>query len=133
MKNYQAQATNILNKMAVKFSTSFIGYGLFFDDDKQSRDTFRVTFKRASSRFSIKFGQSINDSTGNGSKAPTQYDVLACIQKYDVGSFEDFCGEFGYDEDSRKALKTYKAVCKEYEKVSKFFTSDEIEILQHIA
>lgn len=62
---------------------------------------------------------------------PTNYDILACLQKYDVGSFEDFCSEFGYDEDSRKAEKTYNAVCKEYEAVDRLF-GDIIEQLQEI-
>lgn len=52
---------------------------------------------------------------------PTAYDVLACLQKYDVGTFEDFCGDYGYDNDSIKSLKTYKAVKKEYENVIKMF------------
>lgn len=63
---------------------------------------------------------------------PTAYDVLTCLQKYDVGSFADFCGEFGYDEDSRSAKKTYKAVRKEFSKVSELFSDEEIEELQEI-
>lgn len=63
---------------------------------------------------------------------PAAYDVLACLQKYDVGSFEDFCSEFGYDTDSRKSLKTYKAVVKEYDNVCKIWNDTEIEDLQEI-
>lgn len=65
-------------------------------------------------------------------KTPTAYDVITCIQKYDIGTFEDFCSEFGYGEDSRKAENIYKAVCKEWRQVEAFFTPDEIEILQEI-
>ncbi len=65
-------------------------------------------------------------------QAPTSYDVLACLQKYDVGTFEDFCGEFGYDTDSKTAEKTYKAVVNEYTNVCKLFTDAEIEQLQEI-
>lgn len=64
--------------------------------------------------------------------APTLYDVLACLQKYDVGSFENFCGDFGYDLDSRSAKKTYKAVVKEYDKMCTLFSNDELEVLQLI-
>jgi hypothetical protein len=63
---------------------------------------------------------------------PTAYDILACLQKYDVGSFEDFCSEFGYDEDSKTAEKIYKAVCKEFDNVCKIWTDEEIELLQEI-
>jgi hypothetical protein len=61
------------------------------------------------------------------------YDVLACFQKYDVGSFEWFCANFGYSTDSITAHKTYKAVCKEYAAMQRLFTTDELEQLQEIA
>jgi hypothetical protein len=64
--------------------------------------------------------------------APTLYDVLACLQKYDVGMFEDFCSEFGYDIDSSRAKKTYIAVVKEYNKMCSLFTDEELELLSEI-
>ncbi len=64
--------------------------------------------------------------------APTLYDVLACLQKYEVGTFEDFCSDFGYDLDSRTAKKTYKAVVKEYDKMCSLFNNEELEILTEI-
>ena len=66
------------------------------------------------------------------SEEPTNYDILACIHKYDVGSFEDFCGDFGYNIDSIQAEKTYKAVCEEYEKLCTIFTDEEMELMRHI-
>lgn len=65
-------------------------------------------------------------------EAPTEYDVLACLQKYDVGTFENFCGDFGYDTDSRTAEKVYKAVCNEYKNVAMLFNDSEIEQLNEI-
>lgn len=35
-------------------------------------------------------------------------------------SFEDFCSDFGYDEDSRTAEKTYNTIIKQAEKTEKF-------------
>jgi len=64
--------------------------------------------------------------------APTNYSILACLQKYDVGTFEDFCNEFGYDTDSITAEKTYKAVCEEYKNLCTLFTDAEIEQMQEI-
>ena len=64
--------------------------------------------------------------------APTAYDVLACLTKNDPGTFEDFCSEFGYDEDSRKAEKIYNAVLDEWKNVCALFTDEEIEQLQEI-
>lgn len=63
---------------------------------------------------------------------PTLSDVLACLQKYDVGTFEDFCSEFGYDTDSKRAEKTYKAVSKEYDKMCSLFSDSELDTLSLI-
>lgn len=63
---------------------------------------------------------------------PTFYDVFTCLTKYDVGTFDNFCDNFGYDNDSITALKTYKQVVKEYKQLSKLFTSDELELLNLI-
>lgn len=49
-KNYSKMANNILAKMNVKMHTAFIEYGSHFDDDKQSRDIYRVTFVRGKSK-----------------------------------------------------------------------------------
>lgn len=64
--------------------------------------------------------------------APNAYDVLACLTKYDPGTFENFCIEFGYDTDSRKAEKIYKAVVNEWQNIAMLFTDSEIEQLQEI-
>lgn len=63
---------------------------------------------------------------------PTAYDILACMTKYDPGTFEDFCYEFGYDEDSRTAERIYFAVQKEYTQLSRIFTPEQMEELQEI-
>lgn len=62
----------------------------------------------------------------------TAYDVLTCITKSDPGTFEDFCGEFGYDSDSKRAEQTYFAVQKEWAKVRRFFTPEELAEIQEI-
>ena len=66
------------------------------------------------------------------SPLPTAYSLLACLQKYDPGTFRNFCGDFGYSDDSIKALETYKAAQEEFEKVRLFFTADELVKLQEV-
>lgn len=63
---------------------------------------------------------------------PTAYDVLTCLTKYDPGTFEEFCGEFGYDTDSRRAEKTYNAVFNEWLEITRLFNDKEIEALREI-
>lgn len=62
---------------------------------------------------------------------PTLYDVLACLTKYDPETFEDFCSEYGYDTDSRKAYDTFQAVDKEWHEVKRLF-SDCLDELAEI-
>lgn len=63
---------------------------------------------------------------------PTCYDVLACMTHYDPGSFQNFCDEFGYSNDSIRALKTYLAVQDEWENLRRIFTSEQLEELAEI-
>lgn len=64
--------------------------------------------------------------------APGAYSILSCLTKYDPDTFEDFCGNYGYDTDSRQAEKTYKAVCKEYESLTRLYDSEELEAMAEI-
>lgn len=47
-------------------------------------------------------------------------------------SFEEFCDDYGYDEDSRKAERIYKAVVKQNAAIERLFGSEKIELLQEI-
>lgn len=63
--------------------------------------------------------------------SPSLYSVFTCLTKYDPGTFENFCSDFGYDSDSISALKTYKSCVKEWDNVEKLF-GDVIDELQEI-
>ena len=167
ISTYEQQAIDLLNQLNLTFKAEFLKHGKHFEDDKQTRDIYKITLQRAGREYSFNFGQSINCSgvykvknypkykdkcwrdmtsalnelgysersniyRNPNFSAPSAYDVLACLQKYDVGTFENFCSEFGYDVDSRKAEKIYKAVCDEFTNVERLFSPDEIEILQEI-
>lgn len=68
---------------------------------------------------------------------PTEYDILACLQKYDVGSMDDFMSEFGYEihcvEDMTNFINTYNAVVKEYNDIRRCFTEEQIEAMSEIS
>lgn len=65
-------------------------------------------------------------------KKPSLYSILCCLTKNNPGTFENFCSEFGYDEDSRKAYKTYTAVKEEYMNMCSLFNDEELELLSLI-
>lgn len=70
----------------------------------------------------------------HGEKKPTAYDILAgvSIQAGGQGSFEDFCANFGFYTDSRKAESTYKECLELHEKLRAIFTPSELEKLAEI-
>src|SRR6185312_12921531 len=99
ISSYEQQAIDFLSDNKIEFATKFIGHDTHFDGDTEERDRFKCTFTKRLypiKTFTVIFGQSIASSTGNGSKKPTAYDVLACITKYDPGTFSNFCSDFGY-------------------------------------
>ncbi len=63
---------------------------------------------------------------------PTAYSILACLQKTEPGSLEEFCSDCGFNPDSIKDNKVYAAVCKEYNGLSKLFTQEELDEMAEI-
>ncbi len=63
---------------------------------------------------------------------PTVYDVLACLTKYDPGTFDEFCSDFGYDNDSRRVERIYFSVVEEYQNMKRIFTEPQLEKLREL-
>lgn len=123
------KAANLVTKVFnIKLKVLDKGYRKYFKDDRDARWVFKMVISRDKKRYTFTFGQSIAAADAE----PTIYDILTCLTKYDPGSFEDFCSDFGYDEDSRSAEKTYKDVVKEYKAMRRLFTEEELEVLSYI-
>ena len=89
----------------------------------------RVTLKCGRKRLTVPFSQGSAHT-----KEPIAADVLDCMASDAAGyenarSFEEWCSEYGYDEDSRRAEKTYKAVEQSSAKLSKFLGQEQYEQL----
>lgn len=128
ISSYEQQARDFLKATKTEYACFYFDHKPYFPDDKESRDIYTVRLRNFNHSYMFKFGQSI----ANTGKAPSAYSVLACITKYDPGTFEQFCGDYGYDTDSRKAEKTYKAVVEEWQNIRTLFTPEELEKLQEI-
>lgn len=148
--SYQKQAIDFLKLTNTTFKVEYKKHGLYFPDDKEGRDIYNVTLKNKKHSYTFTFGQSI----ANTGKSPDEYSVLACLTKYEPGTFENFCSDYGYlqltydekfenlikprSENYRWVLKEQKArriwiaVCKEWENLNKLFTSSEIALLSEI-
>ena len=102
--------------------------------------TLRTTGKEAQKKHRVKisyFGKSYVTDYYMGSaltRKPNKKDVLNSMLLDDVSGidFNEFCCEFGYDNDSIKALKTYKACQRETKALHNMFDSDEIDMLREL-
>ena len=63
---------------------------------------------------------------------PTEYDILACVEKHSYDSFSDFCAEFGYSTDSISARETFLACGEEYAGLRRIFTEEQMKKLREI-
>jgi len=63
---------------------------------------------------------------------PTPYDVLACLDVMYNDTFEDFCFNYGYDDDSITAKRIYDASMLQDRMLRKLFTQEQLEQLQDI-
>jgi len=124
-------------KMVFNFGQSLNNSGFYFTQGvkKVEIDKKFLELDLSESQLKTKLIQTIRQACDkiHYPKAPTPYDILAGLQNYEVGSFENFCDEFDYNVDSKKAEKTYNAVLKEWQEVQKLWSDEEIALLQEIA
>lgn len=161
MNEYDQQAEAFLKATNTKLSMKKIGHFKYFPNDTQTRDVYDVTLENGKHSYTFRFGQSIQNSewanyndrevltmaypfkrnwttydlnkarSGHKGKKPTAYDILASLFTFD-GLFDDFCADFGYDEDSRIAFSIYQDVLKQSQKLHRLFTDEELEQLAEI-
>jgi len=95
-------------------------------------DAVRRAYRRAP-RLVFDFWASSKDHA-DGVHTVRAYDILSCISSdaFCPDTFADFCAELGYDEDSRKAEKTFKACSSFARRIQKFFTEEELTALSEI-
>lgn len=132
MNAYEKNAIEVAEKHGLTREILSCYSGKHFDDDAQKRDIYTIRLTRKDKEYIFQYGDSIINSKIDkwDKKNPSMYDVLSCLQKYDVGSFEDFCSEFGYNSETiseyKRIKKLYDRVCEEYEEFSGLFDNGEI-------
>jgi hypothetical protein len=124
---YNEAVNLVAKKFNIKLKIIDSTYKCMQWDKNQPRYVFKLQLLRGRKSYTFEFGQSIM----KGNEEPTLYDVLTCLQKYDVGTFEDFCNMFGYTNE-REHGKIYDAVVKEFQAMQRLFNSEELEVLQLI-
>ena len=123
----------ISNEIKIRFVDD--GFRPYFEDDKEPRQIYRVFISYNGKKTSFTFGDSLqNGYDGKTPESnPEEYrqTILDCLvsDSYTPENFNEFCSEYGYNEDSRKAFKTYKRVIKQAEKINKVFSTEDLEAL----
>jgi len=128
--NYEKQASDFLRCAGVKIKIKFLKTDKYFYDDKEVRDIYNFVILRGKRRYCGTFGASLfNTKKGI---VPSEYDILACLTKYEPEeTIKDFMSAYGY-EDEKTAKKIYNEVKKEYQGMKMLFNDKELEILQEI-
>lgn len=129
---YKGTFGNSMKDSGIKLNGNFVTTEAAID--KKLLDADNNTFRLFSlTRLSWALGYPVSYREIELPKMPNAYDILSCLTKHDVGSFEDFCSEFGYGVDSRSAEKIYKAVVKEYEGLSMLYSDEELKEMSEIS
>ena len=103
MSKYVKQARDFLESCNATMDIIYLGTEVNKDwDEKRERDTYMVNIRTPKGNMQVKFWDSINNTIKNSDAyrtnrlriKPTVYDILSCLQKYDVGDIEDFANVF---------------------------------------
>lgn len=130
------------NLYAVTITTPRGSYTFDFWDSLRNTETTQMTAEQYARKYLHRLWQDMTYTEKNKARAefakkqkearPDCYDVLACLTKYAPGTFEDFCGEYGYDEDSRTAERIYIAAQSEFANLKRIFDHEQMEAMQEI-
>ena len=136
MSAYDEQAQTFLVKHGLRFRAVHHAdrCPLFCDGKHIHGHRYRVTISRkGGGRVSFDFWNSLHAmQAGQTTIAP--YDALACIST-DANvpdDFEEFCGDLGYNTDSRKDEQTWKRCGAFAKRLRRFFSEAELTELAEI-
>jgi|APGre2960657404_1045060.scaffolds.fasta_scaffold184490_2 hypothetical protein len=129
------QPADTLSEMGVRLTITPTDSGKcppFCDGKHIHGDEHRCTFSRGGRSLRFSFWNSLNDAR-TGTPADLQ-SVVNCVAMDGncPQTFEDFCAEYGYDEDSRKAERTFRTCADFARRINAFFTAEELEKLAEL-
>lgn len=100
-------------------------------DHKVNQDIWSCTLLYNGMGYDFPFYKGI----GNKGAAPTVDEVLYCLASDAHGvkdnSFEEWCREYGYDDDSRKALRIFEACEETAQELERLFGTDLLNELYY--
>lgn len=142
MKNYvneyEQSAKDFLNRANAKMKICRCGVVDHFPGDDTAtgyRYKYNVRIDRNGKSYSFPFYDSVNNYRKN--ERPTAYDILACVEKYEIyGDIWDFASGYGYEIHDKKTYskvnRIYNACKIQYNKLLRLFGAEFMEELQEI-
>jgi hypothetical protein len=116
-------------------SAVLVDEGVSFPNEKKSttrHNQFEVTIETSKGEETFDFYGSHNDWENGETELKYIDNAVYCfLSDATLGdmSFEDFCSEFGYDEDSRKSENIHKACVDLLDKFNGLFESDVYDFI----
>ncbi len=144
ISEYEKQALDFLESTNTSLKIAYSHTDKYFSNDTEKRDIYRFTFENKKSVYSALFGDSIVNTKKNGSAKnrftqrinPTAYDILTCMDSYMPDTFEDFCAEFGYDDqplsEHDNVMRVFLNVREQVNGMNKLFNSEQLGQLSEI-
>ena len=148
LSEYDLQAEAFCKATDLEIKKEYNGHRAYFDGDKEPRAVWSITLTRKGRKpYSFTYGDSIANSYRKSKRwssirdidsrrpihpIPTDYDILACVEKNGLRSFSEFCDDCGYDSDSIKARDTWQAVQEQASAIEAMFSPEELLQLQEI-
>ena len=111
----------------IKLTYTYIGYDTDSNMAKMNTYKCKLTYNNKSMNFnySIVISLTKNDITIDN----CLYSLLLDADSIDY-TFNEFCDNFGYNHDSMKANKIYKACIKTSKQLNRLFNADELKQLR---
>ena len=134
--DYIKQALDFLRKTKSTLELEYVRTDFPTWDKEQKHDIYKFTLKRGERKYRGEFTTSIVETKRGVRRNPSAYDLLAGMQKYEVGTFENFCDEFGYNDQPlshyNKVMEIYDAVKTEYFALTSLYNDREMDLLKEI-
>lgn len=108
-------------KGITKLSCKRVSKNPHMDDPKWRADHWSCTLSRKGHHMRVFYSKGV----GHHGKEPTTGEIIESLAMDASGyesarGFEDWAGDYGYDIDSRRAMRTYKAVQSEAKRLRRF-------------
>lgn len=131
MTDYERIAKDFCKKHGVTVAFRFLGNATNrLWDETVIRPHYRVTIKTTRGQMTVDFWDSLYSLTHD--EKPTEYEIFSCLEKYEVCDFYEWCTEYGYNTDSRRAERLWRLCRRQWASVQRVFTDDQIAELREI-